>query len=134
MNRKDEVARGGPGRDPSGNPVPRIDASTAGLLEVDVSTEGDATVLSLAGEFDLATLELAERGLRSARDGSKSGRVVIDLRGLTFICSTGILFLVKARDELGQNLTVRESDSPAVRRLLGIVGLEGVLGSAAAAG
>lgn len=95
-----------------------------GLLKADVQKDGDGAVLSLAGEFDLATLDVAERGLQEALDSSESGRVTIDLREVTFLCATGIHFLAVASKDLGPNLTVIESEAPAVKRVLSIVGLD----------
>ena len=95
-----------------------------GILAVDVAQDSERAVLSLTGEFDLATRDLAERGLQEALDSSESGRVVIDLRELTFIGSTGIEFLVLACKDHGSKVTVVESESPAVKRVLDIVGLD----------
>lgn len=113
-------------------PIPTIDFPAIGSLEAHVQRVGDGAVLSLAGEFDLATLGLAERGLQEALASSESGRVAIDLRELTFICSTGIKFLVLASKEHGMKLTVIESETLAVKRVLSIVGIDSSYFAAAA--
>lgn len=115
------------GGDRSSSPdrlLPPIEPPAPGLLAVDVERNRDGAVLLLAGEFDLATRDLAERGLQTALASSESGRVVIDLRALTFICSTGIEFLVLACKNLGPKVTVIESEAPAVKRVLDIADFE----------
>jgi anti-anti-sigma factor len=54
---------------------------------------------------------------------SRSGSVVVDMSELKFIDSTGIAFLVRAIQVHGGSLTIRESSAPAVRRILGLVGI-----------
>lgn len=89
-------------------------------------SDGEAR-LSLAGEFDLAALE----GFRSlyadtARDGP--GRIVIDLRAITFIDSSGIRALLEARTNStgAYDLVVLDGSGP-VRRTLELVGLDDLL-------
>lgn len=100
------------------------DLPPPGMLTTEVREAEGAAVLSLAGELDLATIERAEAGLRRALAATPSGRAVIDLREVTFICSTGIAFLIRARREHGRRLSMIESESPAVKRVLEIVGLD----------
>jgi anti-sigma B factor antagonist len=58
---------------------------------VDVQRRDDVTIVQPHGELDLATVET----LRAALDGvDKAGRLVLDLRGLSFIDSTGLHLLV----------------------------------------
>jgi anti-sigma B factor antagonist len=58
--------------------------------------EGDAFLLALYGELDLATSGLLERKLQMAESAS-SGRVVLDLSGLQFLDSTGLHALLRAQ-------------------------------------
>lgn len=62
--------------DGNGNSAPDfwIRVLPFGLLKADVQEDGDSAILSLAGEFDLATLDVADRGLQEAVDCSESGR------------------------------------------------------------
>jgi anti-anti-sigma factor len=94
----------------------------------DIEADDGRAVLRLAGELDLSQVDTAESGLRRSLEQRPSDGVVIDLRELTFIDSTGIAFLVRALQEHGSDLSFRESESPDVRRVLGIVGLDGHLG------
>ena len=73
-----------------------------------VEQRGDATVLALSGELDMAAVPAAEASLREALDGS-SGRLVVDLSSVTFLDSSGIRLLLQAgaavRDR-GEELSV----------------------------
>jgi anti-anti-sigma factor len=85
--------------------------------------DGERAVLRLAGEFDLSNVGAAQESLTKALGQSRSGSVVVDMRELTFIDSTGIAFLLRAIQEHGRSLTIRESETRAVRRLLGLMGI-----------
>jgi len=94
-----------------------------GTLVVRRARDAGAEVVSLCGELDLANAGTAETELREAL--SKGDKVVIDMRELEFIDSTGIALLVSA---LGQNgngakLSFIPSESPAVTRVLELTGL-----------
>jgi anti-anti-sigma factor len=94
-----------------------------GTLVVRRAQDADAEVVSLCGELDLANAGTAETELREAL--SSGGKVVVDMRELEFIDSTGIALLVSA---LGQNgngakLSFIPSESPAVTRVLELTGL-----------
>jgi anti-sigma B factor antagonist len=102
---------------------------TGGTLEVRVARDGDTATVVLVGEFDLATLQEARAGFQEAqKDGAR--RIVVDLRELSFIDSTGIAFLITARrDDPDGRLSFIPSESPAVRRVLDITGVDELLGS-----
>jgi anti-sigma B factor antagonist len=58
---------------------------------VDVQLRNDVAIVQPYGELDLATAET----LRAALDGVEgAGRLVLDLRGLSFLDSTGLRLLV----------------------------------------
>lgn len=58
---------------------------------VDVQQRDDVAIVQPQGELDLATIDT----LRAALDGlGQPGRLVLDLRGLSFIDSTGLRLLV----------------------------------------
>jgi anti-anti-sigma regulatory factor len=61
------------------------------------TTQGETTCIALLGEFDLIGLDQLEEELQRA--DSRRGRVVLDLRGLKFIDSTGSI-----DDSLGRDL------------------------------
>ena len=87
------------------------------------SSDG-VVVLRLRGELDLATAsELSEQLGRAERDGSV---VVVDLRGLEFMDSTGVALLAnadrRARERGGRLVVVRGGRQ--VQRLLELTGLD----------
>ena len=91
----------------------------AGNLLIDVSSEGERVVLRLDGELDLASVPALEQAVADAPlDGATE--VVLDLRGLEFIDSTGlraILLQDKRSAERGQAFAlVRGSEQ--VQRLM----------------
>ena len=83
------------------------------------------------GELDLATApELEEKVLEAVRGGDRS--VVLDLRELTFMDSTGVRTIVaahKAAEEAGTDLRVIRpgADNP-VSRVIEISGIDDALG------
>jgi anti-anti-sigma factor len=57
--------------------------------------DGDVQVIALAGELDLAGAGLVEEELLRV-EGSDAGQIVIDLRELEFIDSTGVRLVYMA--------------------------------------
>ena len=95
-----------------------------GTLVVHTAKEGDAHVISLCGELDLANANTAKTAL-DASLAEDTSRVVIDMRELEFIDSTGIALLVAALGNNGDETRVRfiPSSAPAVTRVLELTGL-----------
>jgi anti-anti-sigma factor len=60
-----------------------------GQLTVSSEREGDVHRISLAGELDLATVHAAEHELERV-EATDALSIVVDLRGLAFIDSTGV--------------------------------------------
>lgn len=95
-----------------------------GTLVVRSREDGDNYVIVFAGELDLANAGTAESALEtSLADPTKP--VVVDMRELEFIDSTGIALLVSAigRNEDGAQISFIPSDAPAVTRVLELTGL-----------
>jgi anti-sigma B factor antagonist len=95
-----------------------------GTLVVRSSEDGGSRVVAFAGELDLANASTAESALEaSLADGNV--QVIVDMRELEFIDSTGIALLVSAlnRNEGGTRVSFIPSDSPAVTRVLELTGL-----------
>jgi anti-sigma B factor antagonist len=91
---------------------------------VDTGELGDAIHVSLSGDLDLSTAKRAEEAIE---DAEKAGRplVVIDLRRLSFMDSTGLRVLVSA-DKRAKRLnrrTVIIQGPAAVRRVFEITRL-----------
>jgi anti-anti-sigma factor len=85
----------------------------AELLDIAVIDEGGVRVLRLDGELDMAGIDHFERLLVADRP-PEATTFVIDLRGLTFIDSSGLRALIMAdervRAEGGRFIVVRGVD------------------------
>ncbi|MCW2840149.1 MAG: anti-anti-sigma factor [Aeromicrobium sp.] len=90
----------------------------------------DATVLSIAGEIDMASAD-ALRDQVAALDVAE-GILVLDLAGVGFVDSSGLgaLLGVKKQQEAAGGRLVLTRVSPAVARLLEITKLDRVFGEA----
>lgn len=97
-------------------------------LQVEQRTVGDALVVSVSGEVDLATAEPLREALVAAEAQPATG-MVIDLQQVGFLDSTGIGELV------GVHRRLRKSDRPLalvvpegpIRKILAITGMDSVL-------
>src|SRR4051794_23860485 len=88
----------------------------------DVSTEqvGDATVVAVAGEVDIA----AAPGLGAALAAPAADRpLVIDLGGVTFMDSTGLALLLKTVRARAPRVAIAAPEGPA-RLLFAVSGTE----------
>jgi anti-sigma B factor antagonist len=63
-------------------------------LSADLERRGDAAIVRLEGELDIATEASAATELERAMDGA--GTLIADLRGLKFLDSTGVRVLIAA--------------------------------------
>jgi anti-anti-sigma factor len=85
-------------------------------------------LVRLTGEFDLAAFEEVDTLLASAQTGGVHS-LVVDLRGLQFIDSSGIKLLLRAQaraEELGGRLRVVRG-SASIQHIFALTGLEGSL-------
>jgi anti-sigma B factor antagonist len=93
-------------------------------FRVEVSSDGPASILRLSGELDLASSPALEQELDRALDAGTS-RLIVDLRELEFMDSTGLSVLVKAHQrvqEAGAQFGVVKG-SAQVQRLLSLTGV-----------
>jgi anti-anti-sigma factor len=98
-----------------------------GLLTMHVRHNGTRCVVSLDGEVDLANANVLEETLLEAM-ADDDGPVVVDMRDLSFIDSTGIACLVRLLHADGADrLRFVHSSAPAVLRVLQLTGIEGKL-------
>jgi anti-sigma B factor antagonist len=91
-------------------------------LRVDIRNQGHTAIIALTGELDLASSALLEEQLETV---ARSESVIVDLRKLEFIDSTGLSVLVKAHQEAqesGRKFGLVRG-SAQVQRLLGLTGL-----------
>ena len=100
-------------------------------MEVNFSTEvaqtGDATVIYVRGEIDVATCERLRDALEPHLGPNQS--VILDLAGVEFIDSSGLHVLEQARGKLtadGGSLILR-NPSEAAHRLLTVTKTEDLL-------
>ena len=96
-----------------------------GTLEVRTAIEDGTRVVSLSGELDLSNAETAETALQEAR--KESAPLIVDMRELEFIDSTGIALLVGIIGSEGPEAHFVPSDSAAVTRVMELTGLAGRL-------
>ena len=85
---------------------------------------GDDAVVTMAGELDLATRGAAEAVLAEAEEAATRA-VVLDLRGLRFLGSTGLSILVASAGRATLRGVGHEIvPSEGVRRLLALTGVD----------
>jgi anti-anti-sigma factor len=97
----------------------------AGNLLIDVSSEGARVVLRLDGELDLASVPTLEHAVEGATLEDTT-EIVLDLRGLEFIDSTGlraILLQDKRSTERGQTFALVRGPEQ-VQRLMNMTHLD----------
>lgn len=94
-----------------------------GMLAIQVVQNGAACTLVLRGELDLANSATAEAELDAALRGGTP--VLVDMRALEFIDSTGIALLVRAiqNDGSPHRLSFVPSEFEAVSKVLELTGV-----------
>jgi anti-sigma B factor antagonist len=93
-----------------------------------MSEERETIVVALEGEIDLAAAPAAERRIADAEERGP-GRLVIDLREVTFMDSSGLRVLLTAHrraEEAGRAFALVKGGE-AVERLLDVTGISGRL-------
>jgi anti-anti-sigma factor len=92
-------------------------------FQVEVRREGSAAVIAISGELDLASGPRLEVELAALDAGVRL--VVVDLRNLEFMDSTGLSIIVRAHQRLAEQdceLSLVRG-SPQVQRLLDLTGV-----------
>lgn len=106
------------------SPDDDVATATHQQLAIELQPDGDRVAVSLAGELDIATVGRVEEQVDQARS-TGFAEVVLDLRAVTFMDSTGLRLLLRldaaARAE-GFAFRIADEDGP-VRRLLELTGL-----------
>ncbi len=93
-------------------------------FRLEVRRQGAATVIAVSGELDLASSPALQDELDRAA-GSDSQMLIIDLRELDFMDSTGLSVLVRAHqrtEEQGRQLAMVKGPQQ-VQRLLSLTGV-----------
>ena len=108
--------------------APRTPSTDVPRFQVDVHPERETVRVAPAGELDLATRRELEAELAQLRD-SGFRQVVLDLRRLTFMDSSGVA-LILAEDRCarsnGHDFSLI-SGPPQIQRVLEITGVDGYL-------
>jgi anti-sigma B factor antagonist len=94
-------------------------------VEFDSAQEDGVLRVELTGDLDMTTAGSVEERLMELEAGDTPARVVLDLRGLRFIDSTGLSLLINAANrgrKAGWPVTV-VSGTGASRRILETTGL-----------
>lgn len=97
-----------------------------GLLRVESERRGDAVRLALGGELDIAAISAVRREVTGALSPPSARRLLIDLRGLSFMDSSGIKLLLELAggSESGGYELVVVKGPPDVHRVLEITHAE----------
>jgi anti-sigma B factor antagonist len=91
-------------------------------------SQGDHTIVTLAGEIDLYTAPRLQSELIAAMRSADSAQVVVDMSGVEFCDSTGMNVLLAAHRqacEQGGDLALASPRAP-VRKILEVTGLASV--------
>jgi anti-sigma B factor antagonist len=99
-------------------PPPQV----APLLAIDIEDSGGASIVALSGELDLSTIpRMAAPLMEQVR---QRRAVLVDLRKLIFIDSSGLGVLIEAsRESNGNPLHVVIGPGSQVERIFGITGI-----------
>jgi anti-anti-sigma factor len=95
-------------------------------FRVDVARDGDGVRITLEGELDIATAPALESALHDSHNGDAAPDCrVLDLRGLTFMDSSGLRAILRAngaarRDGWALRIV---AGPPAVQRVFEICGV-----------
>lgn len=105
----------------SGDAYPLADAMTTS-----VTVHDDATVLTVAGEVDLATAPALENAIEATLGGEPPA-LIIDLLQVSFLASAGMAALVAAHHQAGAATRILlVAEGPATSRQLKLTNLDQV--------
>ncbi|WP_338762157.1 STAS domain-containing protein [Nocardia vulneris] len=91
-----------------------------------VASQDGATVLTVAGEVDLATAPALESAIEAILDG-KPAALIIDLTAVSFLASAGMAVLVATHQRAGSATAIAVvADGPATSRQLRMTNLDQV--------
>jgi anti-sigma B factor antagonist len=93
-------------------------------FRIEVTPDGDHVRVAPAGDLDMATAEPLWDEISRLRDRGFA-KLVLDLRGLTFLDSSGLRLLVRAQEEVARDGAefALVDGAPPVCRVLDITGL-----------
>ena len=94
------------------------------VFQLEVVDAGDPLLVMVGGEFDAHASQSFDRAIDDLASSAPE-RVVIDLQGVSFIDSSGLRSLVRARKTLTASAMSLRNLQPGTVRLLEITGLTG---------
>jgi anti-anti-sigma factor len=94
-------------------------------FDIDVDDEGSLLVLCLCGELDLATVPVVHDIV--ARHCSGRRALVLDLRALTFMDSSGLRLLIELQDRRDGTRVAFIAPGPRVGTVLDMTGVRSTL-------
>ena len=100
-----------------------------GPLRISVEQAAGSFVIAAQGELDLANRDAFADAITTAQKESATS-LVLDLRGLTFMDSSGLRLLIDAWNEANlteRTLTILVRKDGLVRRVLEVSGCDGIL-------
>lgn len=113
-----------------GEALPASDLFTKETFGTRMSRQGSVLWLALGGELDVFTAPQLRAALREARPGPGE-TLVLDLRGLSFIDSSGLAVILGAHEDLGKDegepLRIVIKGSATVEALFELIGASGYL-------
>ncbi len=111
----------------------RVGGSAAGDAPIEASfrlsrvESGPETAVVLTGDLDMVTAEMLDREVRHLF-GRGPGRIVLDLRAVGFLDSTGLRVLLSLRNDAKRNdrILTLVPGPPAVQRVFALTGTRGL--------
>ena len=99
-----------------------------GPFTCEVFAEGDSATVAPRGELDMATVGAVDQELRRLHDEGIR-KILLDLRGLTFLDSSGLHLVVRWAGEASKDGFELELEPgpPAVQRIFSLTALEDTL-------
>jgi anti-sigma B factor antagonist len=95
------------------------------LLTLTTSQEQDAVRIALSGELDMSSALLFDDELKRIEDSDGADTIVLDLRALKFVDSTGLRLILSAHARArrrGRRLRIVQG-SDAVKRIFRLTGM-----------
>ncbi len=105
-----------------------LDEMAGRPFEADLDVTDGTVVVAFRGEFDMAAKDAAAAALAAALAGDAES-IVVDLRDVSYMDSTGVSCLARAKrmaDGLGRRIVLQNGSGPS-RRVLELTGLDEML-------
>jgi anti-anti-sigma factor len=101
-----------------------LETTDSAPIRTDIGDEGGVPVVTIEGELDLSTVETVRRAIAPVVDAQPS-RIVLDLRGLDFMDSSGIALMLSIANRV-PTVELR-NPSEIIRQVIQITGLSEAL-------